>query len=49
MHCSLYVELTLKLVVDGRTDGRTDIVTYRAAIAAKKRSLDDGNLSVGLL
>ena len=35
----IYFELTLKLVghrqIDRPTDGRTDIVTYRAAIAAK--------------
>ena len=32
----MYVELTLKLVAtDRQTDRPTDIVTYRAAIAAK--------------
>ncbi len=43
---SMYVELTLKLVVDRPsdrqtdllTDRPTDIVTYRAAIAAKKKA-----------
>ena len=33
----MYFELTLKLVVDGPTDRPTDIVTYRAAIAAKNQ------------
>ena len=46
MHCILCIlfyvlySMLLKLVTDGPTDRRTDIVTYRAAIAAKKPNTD---------
>ena len=49
MHCilftllSMYVELTLKLVVERPTDRPTDIVKYRAAIAAKNQTPPQAN------